>query len=151
MSKNSSQRHVDFIANLMPLYQHDEVESLRCARSLKDGTLLVPIHGIEDGLDEDWIHVWWHGDAVRKSEVRAFEIASIAIVDYVNFHCLGKSQEHVFGMLLDLARHYHVKTGGKIYMPYDDMDDTVFLKVVEVAKRIGPKVAYDILKKAAGI
>ncbi|SFU42079.1 hypothetical protein [Halomonas korlensis] len=151
MGNNSSQKHVDFLANLMPIYQHDEVDGFRCARSLKNGTLILPIYELDESLDEDWIHVLWQGDSSRKSEVRAYEFASIAVVDYVNFHGVGKGVEYVNDMLLDLAQHYCFKTGSNIYLPNSELNMPALFKVMELAKRVGPKIAYDALKKAIGL
>jgi hypothetical protein len=37
--EGSSQRYINFIANLIPIYQPETVNDLSCARSLRDGTL----------------------------------------------------------------------------------------------------------------
>lgn len=67
----SSQRYVNFIGSLIPLYQQEFVNEKWCARSLRDGTVLLPQEQLDDGLDDRWITVWWQGDRHRESELTA--------------------------------------------------------------------------------
>ena len=56
-----SQAIVRFIANLLPLYTHVQLEGQTCALSLLDGTIVAPIVAPElDPLDDDgWLTVYW--------------------------------------------------------------------------------------------
>ena len=51
MSK--SQKVVNFIANLIPLYIHENYEGKNCARSLTDGTLVLPVLSEENSTSTD--------------------------------------------------------------------------------------------------
>lgn len=55
-----SHRIVGFISNLLPLYIHDEVDGVWCARSLVDGTLIVPMDEPED-YEEGFVTIHWQG------------------------------------------------------------------------------------------
>ncbi|MBT8767334.1 hypothetical protein [Metapseudomonas boanensis] len=147
----SSQRYVNFIANLMPLYQHEEVNNLWCARSLRDGTILLPQHDIDDSLDDDWITVWWQGNPERACEVDGTQLASIALVDYVQFHSAGKAPQHVTDLLEHLSQHFTFKTGGHLHLPYAEEELQAFGKVLEAVKRYGPDLAWEGLKKSLGL
>lgn len=147
----TSQRYVDFIANLMPLYQHEKVNSQRCARSLRDGSLLVPQQEIDNSLDDHWITVWWQGACDRTTDVDDTQLASIALVDYVQFHSAGKPSEYLAGLLGQLNQHFTFKTGGDLYLPYVDEQLHAFGKVLDTVKRYGPDLAWEALKKSFGL
>lgn len=147
----SSQRYVSFIGNLMPLYQHEQVDNLSAARSLRDGTLMLPKLDIDDSLDDDWITVWWQGDCRRASNVDGTQLASIALVDYVQFHSAGKTPQHLAGMIEHLSQHFTFKTGGHLHLPYAEDELQAFAKILEMVKRYGPDLALDALKKTLGL
>ena len=147
----SSQRYVDFISNLMPLYQHEQVDEQWCARSLRDGTLLLPQLEIDDSLDDHWITVWWQGDRRRTSDVDGTQLASIALVDYVQFHSTGKPSQHLTNLLEHLNQHFTFKTGGSLYLPYAEDELRAFGKVLDTVKRYGPDLAWEALKKSLGL
>ncbi len=145
----ASERCVNFIGSLMPLYQHEQVDRLSGARSLRDGTLILPCN-IDDNLDDPWITVWWQGDCNRASEVDGTHLASIALVDYVQFHSAGKAPQHVAEMLEHLSQHFTFKTGGHLHLPYAEDELQALAKILEMVKRYGPDLALDALKKALG-
>lgn len=149
--KQSSQRYVDFIGNLMPLYQQEQVHDQRCARSLRDGSLLIPRLEIEENQDDHWVTVWWQGDCKRSSEVDGTQLASIALVDYVQFHSAGKPEEAISCLLEQLNQHFTFKTGGSLYLPYAGEQLQAFGKVLSTVKRYGPDLAWDVLKKSLGL
>ncbi|WP_374438351.1 hypothetical protein [Pseudomonas panipatensis] len=147
----SSQAFVNFIASLMPLYQHELVQDRSCARSLRDGTLLLPQHQSDESLDDDWITVWWQGDPQRASTVDGTQLASIALVDYVQFHSAGKPPQHAAALLDHLSQHFTVKTGGHLYLPYAEEELQALEKVLKVVKHYGPDLAWEGLKKSLGL
>lgn len=148
--EGSSQRYISFIANLMPLYQLEQINGQSCARNLRDGTMLLPRLDLED-MDDDWIIVWWQGDPNRASNARAFQLASIALVDYVQFHSVGKGPEHATGLLAHLSQHYEHKTGGSLYLPYAEENSHAFGKTVAIAREAGFELALEGLKKGMGL
>lgn len=148
--EGSSQRYIDFIANLIPLYQHEAANDLSCARSLRDGTLLLPRHDLDENSGDDWIVVWWQGDPMRASDMQAFQLASIAVVDYVQFHSAGKGVDHAAGLLAHLSQHYEHKTGGSLYLPYAEDNSHALGKIVAIAKEVGFELALEGLKEGVG-
>jgi hypothetical protein len=147
----SSDRYVTFISNLSPLYHHERVNNMWCARSLRDGTLLLPQRDIDESLDDDWITVWWQGDPSRATDVRGYQLASVALVDYVQFHSVGKSAKHAADLLEHLSQHFNYKTGGELYLPYAEEELRALGKVLETVKRVGPDLAWEVLKKSLGL
>lgn len=147
----SSQRYVNFIGSLMPLYQQEFVNGNWCARSLRDGTVLLPQEQLDDSLDDHWIAVWWQGDHRRESEVDGTQMASVALVDYVQFHSAGKSPEHLVDLLEHLNQHFTFKTGENLYLPYAEDDLWALGKVLDVVKRYGQDLAWGALKKSLGL
>ena len=147
----SSQRYVDFIGSLMPLYQQEQVNQLWCTRSLRDGTLLLPQLDIDESLDNHWITVWWQGDSQRTSDIDGTQLASIALVDYVQFHSVGKPSQHLTDLLEHLSQHFTFKTGGSLYLPYAEDELRSFGKVLDTVKRYGPDLAWEALKKSLGL
>lgn len=147
----SSQRYVDFIGNLMPLYQQEQVNDQRCARSLRDGTLLLPQRQVDDSLDNHWITAWWQGDKQRTSIVDGAQLVSIALVDYVQFHCTGKPPQDLTALLDHLSQHFTIKTGGSLYLPYAEDELQSFGKILGTMKRYGPDLAWEALKKSLGL
>ena len=85
-------------------------------------------------MDDDWITVWWQGAPNRASDARAFQLASIALVDYVQFHSVGvgKGPEHAAGLLAHLSQHYVHKTGGSLHLPYAEEDSHALGKIVAI-------------------
>lgn len=146
----TSQRYVNFIGNLMPLYQQELVREQWCARSLRDGTLLLP-KDIEESQEDHWVTVWWQGDCQRASEVDGTQLASIALVDYVQFHSAGKPFQNLANLLDHLSQHFTIKTGDRLYLPYAEDELRAFEKVLDVVKRYGPDLAWEALKKSLGL
>lgn len=147
----TSQRYVNFIGSLLPLYQQEQISELWCARSLRDGTLLLPQLQIDDRQDDHWITVWWQGDRNRASEVDGTQMASIALVDYVQFHSAGKPPKHLVDLLEHLSQHFTFKTGEHLYLPYAEDELRAFGKVLDAVKRYGPDLAWEGLKKSLGL
>lgn len=146
-----SQRCVDFIGNLLPLYQHEEVDERWCARSLRDGTVFLPQLETDQDAEDCWITVWWQGDPHRSCSVDGNQLASIALVEYVQFHCAGRPSEQIAVLLEDLSQHFSFKTGGSLYLPYAEGELPAFGKVLAAVKKYGPDLAWDALKKSLGL
>ena len=147
----AGQSIVNFIASLSPLYQSEEILGFLGARSLRDGTVIIP-HPGDDREDEDaLVIVWWQGDSSRTTEVLGSMMATNAVVDYVQFHSAGKDAAHATGLLAHLYDYFGNKTNASLYLPYLNDDLPLVAKILGMARRVGPKVALEILKKAAGL
>jgi hypothetical protein len=88
-----SQRIVDFIAELMPLYTFQFADGHDCALSLVDGTLLMPV--------DESSSVLWQGDAQRRSEVPGPLMAYQAALRCAEFHGVGR-------LPAEVAAHRHI-------------------------------------------
>lgn len=146
--KRTNDRHLNFIANLMPIYQGEWHGELHCARSLRDGTLLLP-HQDDDGGNEELITIWWQGDSSRSTDAVASMVASNAVAEYVQQASIGKSPEYATALLLHLMQHFEVKTGDTLYLPYaqDDQEMQGLAKIVAISKKTGIELVLEGLKK----
>ncbi len=150
MREGLSSRIVHFIAALLPLYLNDVHEGIYCARSLVDGTLIVPIEEDEDEDNEDgMVEIHWQGDAARVSVVQGAFVASMAIARYVELHAIpdSKSTKSEFQ---HLSHHFTVKTGASLIFGTDDADIELYRWISKVADRFGVEAVIEILKKSAG-
>lgn len=64
-----SQRIVDYIAELTPLYTFQFADGHDCALSLSDGTLYMPVDESDHEMEEGWVAVLWQGDGHKRSEL----------------------------------------------------------------------------------
>jgi len=78
-------------------------------------------------------------------------MASVALVDYVQFHSAGKPSEHLADLLEHLSQHFTFKTGENLYLPYAEDDLWALGKVLDVVKRYGPDLVWGALKKSLGL
>lgn len=142
---------VDYIAGLIPLYQPEEVLGFRAARSLQDGTLILPHPENEGGLQDAMVVVWWQGDSNRVTDVLGSIMATNAVGDYARFHSFGKEEGHSAALLAQQYDHFEVKTGDTLYLPYFDDEMPLLIKIFRLAKSMGPKLALDILRRIVGL
>jgi hypothetical protein len=112
-----SEAVVRFIASLLPLYDGERHEGLRCARSLTDGTLIIPIDESDSDDEQGWVRVRWQGDPTRDQETRGDMLATLALERYVRLHGTGYDEEAIAAELWFMARHFHFKTGCDVYLP----------------------------------
>lgn len=82
---------VAFLGNLMPLYVHERFGAAQCARSLQDGTLILPVDESEWDEEDGEVLVYWQGDPARSTRVHGDRISALAIERYVRLHGAGAS------------------------------------------------------------
>jgi hypothetical protein len=85
-----SQRIVDYIAELTPLYTFQFADGHDCALSLADGTLYMPMDESGHDKEEGWIAVLWQGDAHKRSELPGPLLAYQAALRCAELHGIGK-------------------------------------------------------------
>ena len=90
MREGLSHRIVTFVANLLPIYTHALIDDRHCARSLIDGTLILPLEELEED-EEGWVEVHWQGDPARSTKVQGEFMASIAVARYVEITAVPDS------------------------------------------------------------
>lgn len=144
---NKSAAIVGFIANLLPLYHGERHDERWCARSLQDGTLLLPFNAEEDPDDEGWIRIHWQGDPQRQTEAQGDQIAALALERYVRLHGVGASEDAIAAELWFMAEHFHFKTGCHAYLP--QLREPAH-PAVRAAKRMGEGVLVNALSRIMG-
>lgn len=147
----AGQRTVSFIANLLPLYTHEISGTLAGARSLRDGTLVLPcIYDDEESApEEEWVSVCWQGDTSRKTTIQGWLYASNAVIDFVTFHSVGKDTEYAKNLLKQITEHYEFKTSESLYVPYLDEEKPLWMKVLDQAESYWPEAIWNLIKKGA--
>lgn len=148
---NRSSAIVGFIANLMPLYVPEEIESIWCARSMDDGTLIMPVDETGWAEERGTVKVQWQGDPARTSDIDGPDVATLAVVRYVRLHNLGQPEAHQRRELQGLAEHFAFKTGCVLYLPYPDAGPSLVEWVHKSLGRLGEAGLIEVLKKAAGL
>lgn len=108
---------VGFIANLLPIFTHDNHGSLHCARSLLDGTLVLPVSADEWADEDAMVRIHWQGDANRSSVVQGELFATPIVERYVRLHAAGATEDAVAAELWFMTKHFTHKTGRTLYLP----------------------------------
>ncbi|MFC3652558.1 hypothetical protein ACFONN_13455 [Dyella humi] len=85
-----SQRIVDYIAELMPLYTFQFADGHDCALSLTDGTLYMPVDESGHEKEEGWVAVLWQGNAHKRSELPGPVLAYQAALRCAELQGVGK-------------------------------------------------------------
>jgi len=144
-----SHRIVNFIGGLLPLYIHDEVHGVWCARSLVDGTLIFPMGEAED-QDEELVAVHWQGEPSRRTIVQGVFMASIAVARYVELHNVAERAKDTKDEMAHLAHHFEIKTGASLSFDIQD-DSELFPLVGRAVSRLGQEAVIEIIKKSIGL
>lgn len=147
MSNNPSQRIVAFIASLLPLYVGENVNGVLCARSLHDGTLILPVDGAE--VPDDFVLVHWQGDPTRRTEVQGVFIASVAVARYVELHHTATHAKFMRDEMEHISDHFTVKTGE--VLTFDTPDSGVLSLVGQAIGKLGEAAVIELLKKQVGL
>lgn len=143
-----SQSIVDFIGHLLPLYIQEQVDGVWGARSLVDGTLILPIDELEDE-QSGWVKVQWQGDPVRVSEVQGVFIASVAVARYVELHHTATHNKETQSAMAHLSDHFMVKTGESL--DFEAPVSGLLPLIGKAVTKVGETTVIEILKKAAGL
>lgn len=145
---------VRFIANLLPLYQGEHVEDVWCARSLTDGTLILPIDELAKGAEQEdgWVLVRWQGDSTRQTEVLGSRIATVALVRYIELRGQGQPEKLIASELKRMSLHFTVKTGCYVDLSDDDeLSDDLVSAIRGAVGRLGERAVIAALLKQIGL
>ena len=148
---SKSQAVVDFLASLIPLYVSEQHGGSRCARSLHDGTLVLPV----DESDQDeacgTVRVHWQGDPARACGVAGYKLVTLAFERYVRLHGVGASEEAIAAELWHMAQHFTFKTGCEVYLPNLPEPAHPVVRAGRTALRMGEGVLVNAISKMTGL
>ena len=142
---DKSESVVSFIGNLLPLYDSMQYEGIWCARSMQDGTLILPVDESEWDEARGTVRVRWQGDPQREQQVEGPWIATLALERYVRLHAAGYDEETIGAELWFMANHFHHKTGCHVYLPQLQRPASRLVKMGRVAKRMGEGLLISML------
>ena len=148
---SKSESIVCFIANLAPLYDGENHAGAWCARSLTDGTLILPVDESDCDEERGTVKVWWQGDAKREQLTEGSFLSSLALERYVRLHGAGCSEDVLAGELWHMARHFHFKTGCDVYLPQLREPPHQLAKVGKRAMTMGQGVLVNLISKVMGV
>ena len=165
MPDSLKHRIIVFISKLTPLYTFERVGNVVCARSLVDGTLILP-NGNPDSdepqenqddlheydlNDDDRVTVYWQGDKSRKSVVSGIHLVSMAVARYVEIRAIPEAKE-TKAEYAHLAHHFTVKTGDGLLMPAaDDDDQDLYSTIADSLKTLSKDALISLIKKQVGL
>lgn len=141
---------VGFLANLAPLYVGEQRDGQWCARSLQDGTLVLPVDESDWDEERGSVRVLWQGDTARESMVDGNQIATIALERYVRLHGVGADEEMIAAELWFMARHFHFKTGCHVYLPQLEEPAHPVVRAGRAAARVGEGVMVNLMSRLVG-
>lgn len=143
-----SQAIVQFIDHLHPLYMHETVNGVMCARSLADGTLIFPVEEDED-VDSGFVMVHWQGDPSRQSLLHGVYLASLAVARYVELRHVAEGDKATRREMEHISNHFTVKTGESLV--FEGPDSNLLEAVMKAVDRVGQVAVIEILKKTVGL
>ena len=148
MDKTLSQRIVSFIAGLLPIYTFEHVGDLYCARSLVDGTLILPVEEDEDN-ENGFVLVHWQGDEARATQVQGVFLASVAVARYAEIHSVPIAAR-TKNEYAHMAQHFRFKTGASLAMGEPDTERTLIEVLSNASRELGKETVRAIVGAALG-
>ncbi|KQP21477.1 hypothetical protein [Pseudorhodoferax sp. Leaf267] len=136
---------VGFIANLMPLFTHEHHQGVYSARSLLDGTLVLPLPDGKWSDEDAMVRIHWQGDASRISTVHGDLFATPIVERYVRLHAVGASEEAIAAELWFMANHFTHKTGCTLYLPNHQEPPHPAVRIGRKAMEIGQGILVNLL------
>lgn len=119
-----------------------------CARSLTDGTLILPLDEPEE-YENGLVAVHWQGDSSRQTVVQGVYMASLAVAKYVELHHMAENAKGTRDEVERLSHHFTVKTGESLI--FEAPESGLLELVVEAVSKVGEAAVIEILKKQVGL
>ncbi|MGY4515208.1 hypothetical protein [Lysobacter sp. HA18] len=141
---------VAFLASLLPLYDREQYEGADGARSLQDGTVILPVDESDWDEERGTVRAHWQGDPRRESIVEGEMLAAIALERYVRLHGIGAPEEAIAAELWFMARHFHFKTGCTAYLPQLAEPPSAWMRAGKTAMEFGRGILVNLLSKPFG-
>ena len=148
---SQSQAIVDFIASLDPLYAQSNVDGMRCAVALSDGTVIAPTEETDEIDEKGWVVIYWQGERTRKLEYPGSPIASQAVLRYVELLGIGRPVQEIASQRDMLIDHFAFKTGASLNLEQYVEDSELFQTLRKGVKILGANVIINLIKHAAGL
>lgn len=148
MDKTLSERIVHFIAGLIPIYTFEHVGEFYCARSLVDGTLILPVDEPEED-ENGFVMVHWQGDASRSTEVLGSFLAGVAVAKYVEIHAVTEAAA-TKNEFAHMAQHFEFKTGESLGLSVPDTERTLLDVLSSATKALGKESVRAIVSAKLG-
>lgn len=136
---------VGFLGSLMPLYTQEDRDGVWCARSLQDGTLILPVDETDWDEERGTVRVLWQGDPQREALVDGDQIATLALERYVRLHGVGATEEALAAELWFMAEHFRFKTGCDVYLPQLKAPPGALARIGRKAVDIGQGILVNLL------
>ncbi|QDI04290.1 hypothetical protein E4A48_11830 [Xanthomonas cerealis pv. cerealis] len=136
---------VAFLASLTPLYTHENHEGVWSARSLQDGSLVLPVDESDWEEERGTVRMLWQGDAARETLVDGSDIATLALERYVRLHGAGATEEAIAAELWFMAEHFRFKTGCDLYLPQLKEPPGAWTKAGRKALEIGQGILTNLM------
>ncbi|WP_115539791.1 hypothetical protein [Xanthomonas campestris] len=136
---------VAFLANLVPLYTHEDRDGIWCARSLQDGTLVLPVDESDWDEGRGTVRVLWQGDAARETLAEGSHVVTLALDRYVRLHGAGATEEAIAAELWFMAKHFRFKTGCDLYLPQLKEPPRTWTKAGRKALEIGQGILTNMM------
>lgn len=148
-----SENIVSFINHLIPAYIHEKINGVICARSLIDGTLILPVDDLEDEHDGSsaFVMVHWQGDPGRHTTALGSQYAAIAIAKYFELQATLQGKPPTKEEIRGLVRHYAIKTGEELIYSDAENDANLSPLVTKAVKKLGEVAVIQLLRKAIGM
>lgn len=142
---------VGFLANLLPLYTHEDCSGIWCARSLQDGTLIWPVDESDWDEERGTVRVHWQGDSRRETLCDGDYIVTLALERYVRLHGVGANEEAIAAELWFMAEHFSFKTGCRVYLPQLSEPPHPLVRTGRTALRMGEGLLVNLVSKLSGM
>lgn len=149
MNTGLSQSIVTFIGHLLPLYGEEQVGNLWCARSLSDGTLILPVDEALGEYENGFVTVHWQGDPARQITVQGRFMASVAVARYVELHHIASTASDTRAAMAHMSQHFTFKTGESL--DFESPDSELIEWIAKAAGKVGEKALVEVLKKLVGL
>lgn len=148
MTENLSQRIVDFLGGLSPVYTRYSYENKRAAISLEHGHIYTSPDESE-ACEDGYICVYWGSDKLNYSHIHGVRLVELAIARYSWVHAIPRTKESGFDFQ-DMANHFEVKTGSSIEIDIQE-NESIGLWLKQGLISFGKEAIIGIIKAKLGL
>jgi len=148
MTDNLSQRIIDFMGGLSPVYDRYYDDNKRGAISLEHGHIyLTPDE--DEACEEGCIKVCWNSSLSNYSHIHGIRLVELAIARYAQLRSIPQIKESSYDFK-EMASHFEVKTGSNIEMDMLE-DESIGFWVMKGIGSLGKDAVIGIIKAKLGL